>query len=104
MEEQMVTLETARKRLGQLVIAAANFDEVTVISKNGVPAAAIVPLRVLPLIQTAGLYNATGGNPTAPSTAPAPASARITAATHYVTNRVGGGGGTVTGDATGGPS
>ena len=56
MEEQMVTLEAARKRLGQLVIAAANFDEVTVISKNGVPAAAIVPLRVLPLIQTAGLY------------------------------------------------
>jgi prevent-host-death family protein len=55
MDEQMVTLETARKKLGQLVIAAANFDEVTVISKNGVPAAAVVPLRVLPLIQTAGL-------------------------------------------------
>jgi prevent-host-death family protein len=39
-----IGIEQARRKLGELVTAAARDREVTVITKNGVPAAAITPI------------------------------------------------------------
>ncbi len=40
-------VEQARKTLGDLVTAAARDRQITVISKNGIPAAALVPVSCL---------------------------------------------------------
>jgi prevent-host-death family protein len=48
MESQKVGIEQARGQLGDLVSAAANDGQVTIITKNGIPAAALVPLSLLP--------------------------------------------------------
>jgi prevent-host-death family protein len=40
-------VEEARKTLGDLVTAAARDRQITVISKNGIPAAVLVPMSCL---------------------------------------------------------
>lgn len=42
-----MSVEEARRKLGDIVTAAARERQVTVISKNGIPAAAIIPLDML---------------------------------------------------------
>lgn len=44
---QQVGIETARAKLGEFVDRARFAEELTVITRNGVPAAAIVPLTYL---------------------------------------------------------
>jgi prevent-host-death family protein len=47
MNQQQLAVEEARRKLGDLVTAAAQTGQVTVVSKGGIPAAAIVPLQFL---------------------------------------------------------
>jgi prevent-host-death family protein len=42
-----MSVEEARAKLGSIVTAAARDDQVTVISKGGIPAAAVCPLRMV---------------------------------------------------------
>ncbi|MDQ2874604.1 MAG: type II toxin-antitoxin system Phd/YefM family antitoxin [Actinomycetota bacterium] len=44
---EALSVEEARRRLGDVVTRAAADGAVTVITKNGVPAAAVVPLALL---------------------------------------------------------
>jgi prevent-host-death family protein len=48
MEPQKAGIEEARRKLGDLVSAAANVGTVTILTKGGIPAAAIIPLSMLP--------------------------------------------------------
>jgi prevent-host-death family protein len=43
----VVSVAEARKHLGELITAAAQNGTVTVTSKNGIPACALVPLDVI---------------------------------------------------------
>jgi prevent-host-death family protein len=52
-ESTSMPVEQARKKLGEIVTRAAADDEATVITKNGVPAAAVVPLEWLRRMQGA---------------------------------------------------
>ena len=49
-----VTTDQARKNLSALITAAARDGKVTIISRNGIPACAIVPLSVIRQFNTEG--------------------------------------------------
>lgn len=44
---ESMSVEQARAKLGQIITQAVTEDEATVITKNGVPAVAVVPLAWL---------------------------------------------------------